>query len=125
LHFKQLDSLVRSQDLFCYQPNLKTIRLTLIDREVGSTRKIEFKLQRVLKEISAIFYFSIKRFFQLPITTREALIFCEAYLKANPNIKMTRKELFLALVPEINRFFIKRKSHHKIAHLLPKELFKF
>ena len=125
LHSKQVDSAVRPQDLIVHQSNKSgDLNLALIDRELGSTNKVNFKINRILMEETAIFYQCVKKYEQLPITAKEALIFCKAYLESNQQIDLSPRELFELFVQSITKYLPHRKSYREVLKRLPKELFK-
>ena len=121
IHYNKVDSYVRIQDLICSIVNNGKIFLTMIDREVGSVQKKNYGLKSIRNNLSHVFYEGLKRYRQTPITYREGMSFCNAYLRANKNISLSPKELYIVLMDGILSFIIKRKSFTKLAPSLPKK----
>lgn len=121
LHINRVDTYVRIQDLLCIVENKGRVKLTMIDREVGSLRKRNYGVKALRKNLSHVFYEGLKRYRKTPITYREGMSFCKAYLKVNKNISLTPKELYIVLMDGFLSFMIKRKSFSKLAPSLPKK----
>ena len=119
LHINRVDTYVRIQDLLCIVENDRQVKLTMIDREVGSLRKRNYDVKTLRKYLSHVFYEGLKRYRKTPITYREGMNFCKAYLKVNKNIRLTPKELYIVLMDGILSFMVKRKSFSKLATSLP------
>lgn len=80
LHINRVDTYVRIQDLLCIVEDNGRVKLTMIDREVGSLRKVNYGLRSLRRNLSHAFYEGLKRYKETPINYREAMSFCKAYL---------------------------------------------
>lgn len=61
-HNSQLDTTIRPQDIYCeFLKDQESIKLTLIDREEGSTKRITYSKNNILRVLSVIFYKFIKK----------------------------------------------------------------
>jgi hypothetical protein len=121
LHSNNLDSIPRIQDIFC-QDTDESVKLTMIDREEGSTKKVHFNKETAALELAKVFYHGLKRYKQLP-TAREIMIFCRGYLLINKQISMSPKEFYRYLIKSSVAYMQKRKSFHEVKTLLPDSIF--
>ena len=125
VHNLGLDTLVRPQDLFCkLSDNNKSMSLTLIDREEGSTKTVTYTQDKIAKEMALIFYKFIKRYERLCISLKDVLYFIESYLNHSKIIQLTKKDFYQLLLQTLTEVMAKRKSQQFVIDLLPEKTFK-
>ena len=123
IHYNRIDSYIRIQDLLCNISSNGSPKFTIIDREVGSLNKRRISVTRLKDILARIFYEVLKRYKRIPISSKEGLSFCKAYLEINKQIQLSPHELFQQILDKIRDFISKRKSFYKLKHYLPRELF--
>jgi len=121
LHNKNIDSLVRIQDILCEKTE-SAVKVNLIDREEGSTKHLVYTLEKALAELAETSYKSIKMHLKVFITHREAMCFCKSYLTSNKKIKLKPQQFYRMLIAEFLNYSKKRKSSDLVLALLPKNL---
>ena len=124
-HNTQLDTTIRPQDIYCdLSKDQESIKLTLIDREEGSTKRIVYSKKNILRVLSVIFYKFIKKNERLCISSKDIISFIEAYLKYSNIIKVTKKDFYRQLEGELFSYMSKRKSQQFVIDLLPESIAK-
>lgn len=124
IHNQGLDTIIRPQDLFCkVSPDEKKLKITLIDREEGSTKKKTYTEDIISKEIALTFYKFIKRHERLCISLKDILTFSRSYLEYSRIIKINKKEFYYLLVKALAKIMAKRKSQQFVKNLLPRKTF--
>lgn len=124
-HNTQLDTTIRPQDIYCdLSKDQESIKLTLIDREEGSTKRIVYSKKNILRVLSVIFYKFIKKNERLCISSKDVISFIEAYLKYSNITNDTKKDFYRQLEGELFIYMSKRKSQQFVIDLLPQSIAK-
>lgn len=123
LHYQGIDSIVRPQDVFCLSEAADKVKLTIIDREEGSTKIKQPDIGKITLELAVMFIKGVIRYQQVAINAREASLFCQAYLEENKSLKMTYKELFALVITEIENFIILKKYAQSIIPMISNKTF--